>query len=210
MTARRTSFLFVLISVLFGVVTLVAGPAAAQPLDIELGEPIVGGNGCTPGTVRATLTPDKSQVTILFDDYIAESSAERTFVRRTCNVAVPILVPDGVSVTVIKIDARGVARVPREGVDARFEAEYFFAGSSGLPAVQVFQPGYSGNFLTSANITGTLWSECGNDVIARANTSITAESAEDGGNTLIMIDSADVSRGQITYSLRSKECGMID
>src|SRR5688572_13248934 len=97
---------------------------------ISLGQPGFGGNGCPQGTVSATLTDNASTLSVLFDDYIVESggSTGQRLARKTCNVSIPVRVPQGLSLSVIKVDYRGFNSLPR-GASSTFNVEYFFAGS---------------------------------------------------------------------------------
>jgi hypothetical protein len=81
---------------------------------IKLKAPITGGTGCQSGTVGAALTEDQKTLSIVFDNYIAEAG-ESSGVKRdikTCTVLVPIEVPAGLQVTVVKLDYRGFNSVP--------------------------------------------------------------------------------------------------
>lgn len=50
--------------------------------------------------------------------------------RKTCNIAVPVHVPQGYSVSIFQIDYRGFNSLPY-GAYSRFNVEYFFAGTQG-------------------------------------------------------------------------------
>ena len=75
-----------------------AAPASAD--DISLGIPGFGGSGCPAGSVSATLSPDAKSLSLLFDEYVvsAGGTTGRSFDRKTCNVAIPVHVPQGESV----------------------------------------------------------------------------------------------------------------
>ena len=85
----------------------VAAAANAQinPDDISLGEPGYGGTGCPSGSVSTTLSPDAKSLSLIFDQYQVSTGGEtgRTFDRKSCNVAIPVHVPDGYSVSVLKV-----------------------------------------------------------------------------------------------------------
>ncbi len=97
--------------------------------DIALGIPGYGGNGCPAGTASVTLSPDAKALSIIFDQFIAEAGPNigKTLDRKSCNIAIPVHVPSGFSVSVIAVDYRGFVSLPRNAM-AKLQAEYFFAG----------------------------------------------------------------------------------
>ena len=99
--------------------------------DIYLGEAGYGGSGCPSGSASVTLSPDNKALSILFDEYMVEAGGhERKIARKSCNIAIPVHVPQGFSVSIIEADYRGYVSLPSRA-QARFSAEYFFAGKRG-------------------------------------------------------------------------------
>ena len=110
---------------------LVGGLATlAHADDISLGQPGYGGTGCPGGSVSATLSPDSKSLSILFDQYQVEAGGDtgKTFDRKSCNIAIPVHVPQGLSISVLAIDYRGYNNVPVGG-NTNFNVEYFFAAA---------------------------------------------------------------------------------
>src|SRR4051812_39230480 len=105
-------------------------PASAD--DIALGQPSYGGNGCPQGTASAVLSDDRKTLTILFDKFSAQAGKPtgRTLDRKSCNIAVPLHIPSGLSVAIFSIDYRGFNSLPTGG-SSRLSVDYFFAGSRG-------------------------------------------------------------------------------
>ena len=88
-------------------VALIAAAGSAQAQSgIALGEPAYGGTGCPSGSVSAALSPDNTSLSLLFDQYVVEAgqSVGRSFDRKSCNIAIPVHVPQGYSVSVMSID----------------------------------------------------------------------------------------------------------
>jgi len=108
----------------------VAGASYAD--DIALGEPGYGGTGCPDGSASVTLSPDEKSLSIIFDEYYVEAggSTNKSFERKSCNIAIPVHVPQGLSVSILKIDYRGYNNIP-SGAKTTFNVEYFFAGAKG-------------------------------------------------------------------------------
>lgn len=69
---------------------------------ITLGEPGYGGTGCPSGSVSATLSPDATSLSLLFDKYqvAVGGTTGESFDRKSCNIAIPVRVPQGFSVSI--------------------------------------------------------------------------------------------------------------
>ena len=176
---------------------------------ISLGNPIYGGTGCPQGTASAILSPDNTVLTVLFDQYQVEAgrSNGKSFDRASCNLAIPVHVPQGYSVSLLQVDYRGTNILPA-GAQSRLTAEYFFAGSQGPTLSKTFRGPLNqdydfGNTLVA---TAVVWSQCGADVNLRANTSVMVMTNRNDEDALTTVDSADV-KASIIYKLQWRRCG---
>ena len=117
---------------------------------LQLGYPSHAGNGCPIGTASASLSPDGSSLTLLFDQYVAQAGGETRLLldRKTCNISIPVVVPEGYSVSILTVDYRGFVSIPYGG-SGRFSAEYFFAGSRGPLVSKNFLSGAEGDYTIS-------------------------------------------------------------
>ncbi|MHB1111417.1 MAG: DUF4360 domain-containing protein [Devosia sp.] len=181
-------------------------PAHAQS-GLSLGRASYGGTGCPAGTATVALSLDKKRLSLRFDRYevAAGGGTGRTFDRKSCNLAIPLGVPSGISVSVIAIEYRGVNRLPA-GAKAQFRVESFFAGGQGPVLTRVFNGPLRGRFSFADTMTAksAIWSACGADVILRTNTSLrvttTAKSA-----AVSSIKSQEI-RTAIVYRLQWRNC----
>lgn len=175
--------------------------------DISLGEPGYGGTGCPGGSVSATLSPDAKSLSLLFDAYAAEAGGNtgKTFDRKSCNIAIPVFVPQGLSIAVLAIDYRGYNNVPA-GASSQFNVEYFFAGTRGPTFRRTFNGPKNEDYLIQNQLTAQsiVWSACGADVNLRTNSSIRV-STSGNQQALATVDSEDVSAA-IIYQLQWKQC----
>lgn len=175
---------------------------------LRLGQPAYGGTGCPAGSASVTLSPDETAVSILFDSYSTEAgyTTGKSIDRKSCNISIPVSVPQGYSVSIFQVDYRGFNAVP-SGANTRFEAEYFWAGSRGPRISRTFYGPLNDNFtLTDELIASTVvWAPCGASVTLRANTSMMARTNANFDQTMGVVDSADVSSGLI-YHLRWRRC----
>lgn len=185
---------------------LLCAPAFAD--DISLGIPGYGGTGCPDGTVSATLSPDAKSLSLLFDQYQVSvgGTTGRSFDRKSCNIAIPVHVPQGLSVSILKIDYRGFNRLPQSAT-SQFNVEYFFAGTRGPAFQRVFRGILEEDYLINNELRAEaiVWSGCGADVNLRTNSSMRVSTASNR-EAMSSIDSQDVSAG-IIYQLQWRSCG---
>lgn len=175
--------------------------------DIALGEPGYGGNGCPAGSASVTLSPDQKSLSLIFDQFITEAgpSVGKQIDRKSCNIAIPVHVPSGFSISVIAVDYRGFVSLPR-AASARLQAEYFFAGMQGPRFIKDFRGVQDTDytFNNQIGVAANVWSPCGADVNLRVNASmmLTNRGYED---SMATVDSADINAG-IVYQIQSRRC----
>lgn len=190
---------------LFSAMMLGAPVFAAD--DISLGEPGYGGTGCPAGTVSVTLSPDAKSLSLLFDKYQVAVGGDtgKSFDRKSCNIAIPVHVPQGMSVSILKIDFRGFNHLPRSA-SSQFNVEYFFAGTKGPTFQRKFRGPLDEDYLINNELTvqAIVWSSCGADVNLRTNSSMRVQTVSNK-EAMASIDSEDVNAG-IIYQLQWRQC----
>lgn len=165
----------------------------------DVGSPIVVGNS----------------VTIVLEDYVAAQEGPGIS-RATCDVAVEVDLPPGLTVSLNEITYRGFSR----GTSARssFFREYFLAGdfvgdrrftvidydAAGRPhIVQNDSDAYSsrlGEFTALDRVLSFGESKCGEDTVWRVNTALTVRSEADHSSALTSIDTVTaVNRYHVTF-----------
>lgn len=181
--------------------------APAFAADISLGEPGYGGTGCPAGTVSVTLSPDAKSLSLLFDQYQVAVGGDtgKSFNRKSCNIAIPVHVPQGLSVSVMKIDFRGFNHLPQSAT-SQFNVEYFFAGTRGPSFQKVFRGPLDDDYLINNELTvqAIVWSGCGADVNLRTNSSMRVQTVANR-EAMASIDSEDIKAG-IIYQLQWRSC----
>jgi hypothetical protein len=175
--------------------------------DISLGQPGYGGTGCPSGSVSATLSPDSKSLSLLFDSYLVQAGGDsgKSFDRKSCNIAIPVHVPQGLSISVLAIDYRGYNNVPA-GANSQFNVEYFFAGARGPSFTKNYNGPLDDNYLIHNQLTAqsVVWSPCGADVNLRTNSSIRV-TTKANKQALATVDSEDVNAA-IVYQLQWQQC----
>lgn len=176
---------------------------------VQIGEPAYGGNGCPKGSAAIVMTEDGRTMSVLFDKYIAEAgfTTGKRIDRASCNLRIPIHVPAGYSVTLMKVDYRGFNAVPSGG-STTFNAEYFYAGSKGGKHQKKTHGPKNDEFTTTDDVVAVSWSPCGKDMIFGVNTSAVAVANSRMDQTMIIIDSADFTQQDLglIYSFDVRRC----
>lgn len=180
--------------------------ANANPNDISLGVPSYGGTGCSAGSASVALSPDRKALSMLFDSYVVEAIGRNRTERKSCNIAVPVHVPQGYSVAVFKVDYRGFNSLP-QGAMSMFGVEYFFAGYRGPQMQKNFYGNLMGNYTLSNTLAASavVWSPCGQQTLLRANTNMMVRSNDRGDQAMATVDSVDIRSG-LVYHLQWRRC----
>ncbi|DAZ99065.1 TPA: hypothetical protein N0F65_008370 [Lagenidium giganteum] len=195
------------VAVLATLATALIGQAAAQ-LPFKFGSPTFFGSGCPAGTVRLVPSTDGQTFSVLFSAYNAQTSSSSTRQRKSCNLAVPVDVQPGFSVAIFKVDYRGNVYVGgNDGSNARFDTEYFFAGSRGPSSNAKWDKAIDDNVLLTVDAAAIVWSPCGASTNFRVNSAITAfKPSPSASDVQIAIDSADATTGGFRYYVQYQQC----
>jgi hypothetical protein len=156
-----------------------------------------GGSGCPENSASVTVSPDGQVLTILFDKYAADARNPVTR-RQSCNLSIPISIPNGFQVSLYDADYRGYVAPQTTGT---LRSEYFFAGSRG----PIFQATFTGetNYDKRDSLTtvANVWSACGASTNMRINTSLIAK-----GTGVATLDSFDLANRGLVYHIKYRNC----
>lgn len=175
---------------------------------LKLGVPSYGGTGCPAGSASVSLSPDEEEVSILFDQYVVEAgrAVGKRLDRKSCNISIPVTVPQGYSVSIIQVDYRGFNAVPSGGY-SRLTAEYFWAGMLGPRISRTFYGPNSNDYTVSDQLIASalVWSPCGAQTNLRINSGMMVQTNSRQEDALATVDSVDMSSGLI-YHLQWRRC----
>jgi hypothetical protein len=187
------------IKALLVLATVVAGPMAPAfaGQQVQIMGANYGGNGCPANSASVTVSPDGQELTMLFDKFIAQGNDPNNS-RKSCNLVIPIKVPQGFQISLYNADYRGYVAPQTTGT---LTAGYFFAGGSG----PVFKRTLNGeqeykvtdNLATIADV----WSACGSSENMRVNASMTAR-----GKGMATVDSIDLKHVGLVYHIKYRTC----
>jgi hypothetical protein len=171
-------------------------PAFANPT-VEILGASYGGSGCPAQSASVSVSPDGQELSILFDKFITlgNQAAES---RKSCNLSIPIRVPQGYQISLYDADYRGyVAPSTR----ANLRAEYFFAGSRGPVFSRFFTGETNYNVRDSLATVANVWSACGDSINMRVNAAMTAR-----GAGMATVDSFDLAHRGLVYHIKYRSC----
>ena len=197
---------FLAASALAGEINPVGG--SPNPNEVYIAGITYGGTGCPQGTVSAAFTQDRTTVTMIFDQFLAQTGKglKPTDARKACQINVDLRYPSGWSYSVMKVDYRGYVGIPA-GFSALQTATYYFSGDSGQ---YVARSAFRGPRYEDYKVTDQFpvekfnWSPCGS--VQRGNIKASVELRGDFTKpALITVDSVDGTVKQI-YGLQWRRC----
>lgn len=194
---QRTSFK--LLPTFLAAATLMAtsiGPAFATE-KVEILGAEYGGSGCPGGTASVSVSPDGQELSILFDRFVADATKSGDK-RKSCNLSIPIKVPQGFQISFYDADYRGYVAPKTTG---KLRAEYFFAGRRGPVFARTFRGEQDYNVRDELATVANVWSKCGDSVNMRVNASMTAS-----GQGIATVDSFDLTHRGLVYHIKYRPC----
>lgn len=99
-------------SIFFSLLILVVPKLSAQIIGLESYQ----GSACPQGSVSATTTDDGGIISVLFDQFSAETSAAVPWVTKNCTMQVAVHVPEGYRLSQVQAEQRGFFLVPRGSI----------------------------------------------------------------------------------------------
>ena len=177
-------------------ITTSSAPAFATPKVVILVAGY-GGSGCPDGSASVTVSPDGQELTLLFDKFIAEGNNAKES-RKSCNLSIPIKVPQGFQISFYDADYRGYVSPYTQ---ARLRAEYFFAGRRGPVFQRVFHGETDYNVRDSLATVANVWAACGKSENMRINAAMSAR-----GRGIATVDSFDLAHRGLKYHIKYRAC----
>lgn len=177
------------------------------------GVPSVAGSGCANGSAQVVLSSDQQTLSILFDDYIAQApNAVGSLVdQKSCNLAVPISIPQGYQVSFVAMDYRGFIGLPA-GAQALFTARHNFTGVNAAGGIKApFFGSKVENFSlqsSSYEKQNVQWTPCNGSQQVTMNiwTNLSVQASSSGEVAQMALDSIDGQMG-IKYAVKMRKCG---
>ncbi len=186
-------------TLLIGSVLMTAISPAFAAEKVEILGAKYGGNGCPADSASVGVSPDGQELTILFDKFIAQGNSP-TESRKSCNLSIPVRVPQGFQISLYDADYRGYVA---PATTAKLRAEYFFAGQKGPVFERQLKGENNYNVRDSLATVANVWSACGDEVNMRVNASMAAK-----GKGMATVDSFDLAHRGLKYHIKYRTCGV--
>jgi hypothetical protein len=162
---------------------------------LKLGQPNYQGSGCPGGSVSLIVSPDESAVSVLFSSFVVEAGGEtnKRLDDKTCNIAVPIEVPAGYSLSVATVDYRGYVFSPRQSIFNNMSVNYNWFGHPGRHYENKFPGPINENFTISQQIVSHMrqWSKCGQKGNLAITANLKTRTNPQNDSTILALDSLD-------------------
>ena len=179
-----------------------------DPSQISITGLTYGGTGCPQGTVSAAFNEDSTTVTMIFDQFVAQTGEGLTpaDARKACQINVDLRYPQGWSYSIFKVDYRGYVSIP-SAFTALQKATYYFSGDSSQYVSTTQYRGPKATDYTNTDIIPRekyVWSRCG--AVERGNIKTSVELRGDLTKPALMtVDSIDGTVKQI-YGIQWRRC----
>jgi Domain of unknown function (DUF4360) len=177
-------------------VTLPISPAFAES-QVQIQGASYGGSGCPERSASVSVSPDGQELTVLFDKFSALGN-DPSQSRKSCNLSIPIKVPEGYQISLYDADYRGYVAPSTSGT---LRAEYFFAGNRGPVFQRTFNGENNYNVRDSLATVADVWSACGDSTNMRVNASMSAR-----GKGAATVDSFDLAHRGLVYHIKYRSC----
>ncbi|MBF0363186.1 MAG: DUF4360 domain-containing protein [Oligoflexia bacterium] len=138
------------------------------------GTPNAAGTACKGGVINYEYYVEEGKLIFSLEGYQAAAGGMtgKRIDRKTCNIAIPVSLPEKVSIGLAMKQLNGWAQMPSGG-SAKLRTETFFAGESGVVVERDFNGSESNNDNGGWDEENqTLWSPCGITNNLRINTSL--------------------------------------
>jgi hypothetical protein len=182
--------------VVTALVTLPISPAFAES-QVQIQGASYGGSGCPDRSASVSVSPDGQELTVLFDKFSALGN-DPSQSRKSCNLSIPIKVPEGFQISLYDADYRGYVAPATSGT---LRAEYFFAGNRGPVFQRTFNGENNYNVRDSLATVADVWSACGDSTNMRVNASMSAR-----GKGAATVDSFDLAHRGLVYHIKYRSC----
>ncbi|RZS44681.1 uncharacterized protein DUF4360 [Herbihabitans rhizosphaerae] len=188
-----------------------AAPSDNPPTDrITIDVVTVNGSGCPAGTTAVAVSSDNTAFTVTYSDYTAQvgDGAAPTDMRKNCQLALRLHIPQGFTYAIAQADYRGFAHLA-SGAEGLQQASYYIQGTS--PTHYVKNPvggPYSDNwqFTDKTDMAELVYAPCGEERNLNVNTELRVYKGDSGNASSFMsMDSTDAGVST-KYHFHWKKC----
>lgn len=201
------------------------------PSKVIMHKPTYQGSGCPQGSASAAMSTDNRAVSIVFDQFTTEASAQanKQTTEKTCRLIIPIEAPQGYRMAVAQMDYRGFKSLPvkaRAKLVAVHQIRHQLLKVLGpkVKSQQMFEGPNSEDFYMSAilenkpvvnlqvpildPVLNPILKTCGGLYNLEIDASIAVMTNPTGEQAMITLDSVDsqLQDGSVAYHLQWEQC----
>lgn len=184
------------------------GPA---PFPIQVQVLRVIGTGCPKGTISATLSPDQTTLSVLFDQLGTQVPAGTGFDRKQCSITLGVKFIGKYRVAIIGSDIRGFASVPaqaRSTISIEHRSVYSYMTTNTFTK-NLIGPSEENIEMVNRFPNKPMWSQCGTQMKYSSQTfpfmvirmDISSQNQNPSQDLVAMIDSFDFSAAPLSYQI---------
>jgi hypothetical protein len=193
-SARRAA----VVATVTAVALSLAGPGygdttSVPATPITMSVQTVNGSGCPSGTARVSALPGNTGFRVRYESFLAQDggSADPTDIRKNCQIALLLNIPQGFTLAVARADYRGVAHL-ESGATGLERSNYYFQGDSGNNyADHTFKGPLDGSWSATDVAPVLEWSPCGQQVILNINSELRVDANGSGRTNFMSMRASD-------------------
>ncbi|MBN6035380.1 DUF4360 domain-containing protein [Amycolatopsis sp. 195334CR] len=187
-------------------------PAEAPPEQVTISIVTVNGSGCPAGTSAVAVSPDNTNFTVTYSDYLAQTGAGSSPIefRKNCQLNLRVNYPQGFTFGIAQADYRGFAHLAK-GAYGSQRANYYFQGqSANATEVHPYNGPYSDNWQATdkTDFASIVYAPCGEVRHLNVNTELRVNVGTSDPKTTTSFMSMDSTDGNVDtkYHFSWKKC----
>jgi hypothetical protein len=168
--------------------------SASANSGLVLGNPIImSGSGCPAGSVQTTVDPDGTTLSVVFEQFGTKAFPGRVD-QRSCNLRIPVKVPQGFQAQLVDMVYRGFADIP-SGASGQIVSTAILGGKTVGKESADLRVGFSSEWTLTNSFTAVSISTCKSSTVLGVNTSLTARAINADREAQISTDTLDITAG---------------
>jgi hypothetical protein len=191
------------------VIALFTSLAAAAPFDprdtnlpsaheVTIDNITFAGSGCPAGSVASQFSDDRTTLTLLYGQMIAQAGkgVPPAAYRKNCQLNFKLHFPQGWQFSIFTVDYRGYAKLPKKDTGT-VKATYYFSGQAQqITSKMTIDGPFDDNYLKEDRfgVKSTVWSPCGAEGLLNINSEVSIAAEDENKIALLTVSVANEDR----------------
>ena len=168
-------------------------------------------DACQGGTYSTVSVSENGTLSILFDNFSISTPAgpQKAVERRSCNVQVPLSLPQGYSLGVYEVDYRGFAHLA-DKQHMELSVNYSVGRRNGGRGFRrQIRGAYEGEFTYSEALRPGILKRigCGEEAVLNIAATLELKTSKQTSEAMVVLDSIDGAPSGLVYRFDLKKCG---